>query len=397
MLNNKSLKKNFSVPLCAPNLDIKDRKNLINTFDEKWVSTAGTSIKEFEIKFKKYVGSKYAIACNSGTSALHLALKISGVLPGDEVLLPSLTFAATANAIIYNQAKPIFFNVDEFLNIKFDDIESFLKEKTEFINGFTYNKNTKNKISAILPVHMYGNACNLNNLVNLLKNRNIKIIEDAAESLGTKIIKGKYNLRHTGTIGEVGIFSFNANKIITSGSGGMIVTNKKSIANRAYLISNQAKKNEINYIHEEVGYNYRMNCLCASLGITQLNKINKFLEKKKYIYNFYKKIFNNSKNIEILSTPDYSQNNHWMPILKLNFLKNSSDKKKFISALQKKNIQIRGCWDPLHFQKPYKNFQNYKIKNLINKTNELICLPCSTNITNRELAFVSKTILDLIS
>jgi perosamine synthetase len=385
------------IPLAIPNLFNEEKKNLIDTFNSTWISTAGEKVKKFELKFKKLIGSNYAIACNSGTSALHIAIKLAGVKSDDEVIVPSLTFAATANAIIYNQAKPIFFNCDKYLNINIKDVEDFIKKNTYFKNGKTINKKTGKKISAIIPVHMYGNASDIFKIQNLLRNRKITIIEDAAESLGTKYLQSIYKSKFTGTIGSLGVFSFNANKIITSGSGGMIITNNSKLAERAKLITNQAKKSEFEYIHEEVGYNYRMNNLCASIGISQLSKLSLFLSKKKKIFEFYQKEFMNNKLIKMINAPIYAKNNYWMPLIKIDLKKISFSKKKIIDELQKRNIQIRGCWDPLHNQIPYKKFQNYNIKNLNNIAQNIFCLPCSTQISFKELKYVSKNLQKLVS
>ena len=203
-------------------------KKLIKAYDSSWISTSGKEIAIFEKELSNYVGSKYAVACNSGTSALHIAIKVAGILP-IEVMVPSLTFASTVNTIIYNGARPIFFNCDKFLNININDVKNFLENFTYFKNGSSYNKKTGRKISAIVPVHMYGNASNIFEIDNLLKERKIKIIEDAAESLGSRYLYSKYKNKFTGNIGSIGIFSFNANKIITW-KRGMIVTNNRSYA-----------------------------------------------------------------------------------------------------------------------------------------------------------------------
>ena len=380
------------IPLSVPNLSKNDLKNLVETFKSTWISTNGKEITNFENLFKKYVGSKYAVACNSGTSALHIALKVAGLRPNDEVILPSLTFAATANSVIYNQGIPIFFSCDKYLNINIDDVKDFLKHNTIVKNGYTYNKATGRKIFGIIPVHMYGFASDIYKIKSLLKEKKIKIIEDAAESLGTFY---SYPInKHTGNFGDIGIFSFNANKIITSGSGGMIVTNNKSYADRARLLINQSKKKEFEYIHSEIGFNYRMNNLCAAIGMSQLSKLNDFLKKKKFITQLYRKLFLNTKNVELIVDPNYSKNNYWMPILKLN-VKNNIEKNNIIKILAINKIQVRGCWDPLHSQKPYKNYQNFKIDKLKKLTNRLICLPSSTHITNEEIVYVAKTIKKL--
>lgn len=385
------------IPLAIPNLSKEEKNAVIDTLNSSWISTAGEKVKKFEFEFKKYTQAKYAIACNSGTSALHIAIKLAGVKPNEEIIVPSLTFAATVNAIIYNMCKPIFFNCDKYLNININDVEDFLKNNTYFKDGKTINKKTKKKISAIIPVHMYGNASDIYKIQKLLRRHNIKIVEDAAESLGTKYLQSIYKNKYTGNIGLLGVFSFNANKIITSGSGGMIITNNLKLAKRAQLLTSQAKKNEFEYIHEEIGYNYRMNNLCASIGLKQLIKLSLFLNKKKKIFEFYRKEFKNNKNIKIIDPPPYAKNNYWMPLVKIDLKKMSFSKKKLINVLQKKNIQIRGCWNPLHSQKPYKKFQSFKINNLHKFSHNIFCLPCSTQIKSKDLNYITENLRKITS
>ena len=177
----------------------------------------------------------------------------------------------------------------------------------------------------------------------------------------------------------------------------MIITNNAKIAKYAKLLINQAKKSDFEYIHEEVGYNYKMNNLCASVGLSQINKLNFFLKKKREIFQFYKKEFLNNEFIKIIETPKYSKNNHWMPLIKVNIKRNFSSKKKFIDELKKKNIEVRGCWDPLHNQKPYRKYQNFNIGNLLSFSENIFCLPCSTQISLKDLKYVSKNLQKLVS
>ena len=243
-----------------------------------WVSTGGNFIDQFERKISNITGSKYAIACNSGTSALHLSLKLAGVKSGDEVIAPTLTFVASINAILYNSCSPIFMDSDDFYNIDTNKTIEFLKKNTIKKKNFCYNKKTKKKISAILITHVWGNAANLNKLLKECKKRKINIIEDASESLGTRY---KKNNKHTGTLGLLGTLSFNANKIITTGSGGMILTNNYKLAQKAKYLTTQAKDDPIYFVHNNVGYNYRMSNISAALGLSQLKQLKYFLKKKK--------------------------------------------------------------------------------------------------------------------
>ena len=346
-----------------------------------WVSTGGNLVTQFEKKIENITGSKYAIACNSGTSALHISLKLAGVQSGDEVIVPSLTFVATINAILYNSCSPIFMDSDNFYNIDEDKTIEFLKKNTIKMKNFTYNKKTRKKISAILITHVWGNAANLNKLLKECKKRKIIIVEDASESLGTRY---KKNNRHTGTLGLLGVLSFNANKIITTGSGGAILTSNPVLAKRARYLTTQAKDDPIYFVHNDIGYNYRMSNISAALGLSQIKQIKFFLKKKKLIREFYFSRLEKVKNLQLAKTPEYSKNNNWLNILKINNkFKYSRD--RLINNMIKNNISVRPVWKLNHLQKPFKKFQQYKIKNAINLVKYSLCLPSSPSLTKREL------------
>ena len=221
------------MPLCVPTLKGNEWKYVKECIDTEWVSSAGKYVDLFEQKISEYTGSKYAVACVNGTSAIQVSLRLAGVLPGDEVIVSTLTFIASVNAITYNNAKPIFLDADKYYNLDSEKTIEFIKNETVFKNGFTYNKKTNNKITAIIPVHVWGNACWLDELIELCNKQNIAIVEDACESLGTFYNVGKYKGEHTGTIGKLGCLSFNGNKIITTGGGGMILTNDEMLADKA--------------------------------------------------------------------------------------------------------------------------------------------------------------------
>ena len=246
------------IGLHAPNINFRESSKIINKcLKSNWVSTDGNLVNEFEKRISKFTGAKYTIACNSGTSALHVALRLAGVSRTDEVIVPTLTFVAPVNSIIYNNASPIFMDCDDYYNLDIKKTINFLKKETFFKNGFTFNKRTKRCIKAVLPVNVWGNALRLDNLKFICDKKNIKIIEDASEALGTFLKKRKRKI-HVGLCGLAGCLSFNANKIITSGCGGAIITNNKKIASKALFLITQAKENSVEYIHSDVGYNYRL-------------------------------------------------------------------------------------------------------------------------------------------
>ena len=375
--------------LSVPHIDKNDIKSINNVLKSEWISTSSKTVSAFEDKLSYFCKTKYSVALNSGTSAIHLGLKILGVDRNSEVIVPSLTFIATVNPILYLGAKPIIFDVDQYHNIKINDVIDFIKKKTKFQNNKTINKKTKKIIKAIIVTHMWGRACDFTKLKTICKKRKIFILEDAAEALGSYIKKGKN--KHCGSIGDIGCLSFNANKIITTGSGGAIITNNKKFYLRAQYLSNQAKDDTFNYIHNECGYNYKMNSICAALGISQLTKLKKKIIRRKNIYKRYLLNFKSSKYIEVLSYDKKSRTNYWMNII---FFKKLNYKKTYNLSLSlaKKKIETRRVWRPLNLQLYLKKFQKYKVVNAIKLYQSSLCIPSDDNISNSDVDKISNYI-----
>jgi perosamine synthetase len=380
--------KNFF--LHPPTIIKEDKYYLNKTLKENWISTSGTNIKIFEKQLASYTKAKYCIALNNGTSALHLALRAINVTNGDEVIVPSITFIATINAIRYVNADPVFMDSDDFFNIDVSKIISFIKNHTIFKSGYSFNKKTKKKIKAIIPVHVWGNAVFMDDLINICKKRNIKIIEDASESVGTWYTKGKFKMKHTGTIGDAGCFSFNSNKILTAGAGGMVVTNSSHIAKKIRYLSTQAKNDQVKFIHNEIGYNYKITSLHAAIGIGQIKRINKILAKKKLIRKIYLNEIN-KKGLNLNFVPKYSSNNLWMNLVNTN-LNSYSKLLKKINQLSKKGIETRPVWYLNHLQKPFRKYQSYKITNSLKLINNYLCLPSGLELTKKDIITISKKI-----
>lgn len=375
-----------NIYLHPPDIPKDTIKLLKKCIEENMVSTGGSMIKIFEDKISKFTGSKYSVAFNSGTSALHIALKILGTKSYDEVIVPSLTFVATVNAIIYNNCSPIFMDSDNFYNIDVDKVIKFLEKETIYKNNFTYNKKTKKRIYAIIITHVWGNAAKIFGLSKICKERNIKIIEDASESLGTYY---KKNNKHTGTLGDIGVISFNANKIITTGCGGMLLTNNPKYSKLANYYSTQAKDDPIYFLHDNVGYNYRMTNISAALGISQIKNIKKILKKKEWIKNQYIQNLRHIRDVNFFIGPDYSKNNNWMNLVQLDIKKRKVPLKKIINKFIKKGIQVRPVWKLNHTQKPFKSYQTYQISNAIKLLKNSLCIPSSTNLTTKDIRSVT--------
>ncbi len=384
------------IPLHAPYISRSDVRKVTETLRSGWVSSSGKLINQFENKISNFTGSKYCVAVSSGTSSLHLALLSIGVQANDEVIVPTITFIAPINAVSYIGAKPIFMDVDKYLNIDSSNVIDFLKNNIFMRNGNAFNKKTKRRISAIIIVHVFGNPANFEDLKKICREKNIQCVEDAAEGLGSYYSSGKFKNKHVGSISKIGCISFNGNKIITTGAGGAIITNSKKIYNKIKYLSTQAKDDDIKYIHNEIGYNYRMPNILAALGITQLNSIKSNLIKKRKINELYSKNFHQVQNIEILSEPEYGKSNFWLNIIKFRKVTKKNFVENIVKYLATRGIQARPLWTPNHMQKPYLQCQTYKIKNAQKYYRSCLCLPSSNNLSVKEVKYICSTIKDYL-
>jgi len=368
------------IPISVPSIQGNEWKYIKECLDTEWVSSAGKYVDLFEQKIAEYTGVKYAIACVNGTAALHISLLVAGVKTNDEVIVPTLTFISPINVVRYCNAYPVFMDADDFYNIDVEKTIKFIEEETIFNDSFTYNRKTNRKISAIIPVHIFGNAVDMEKLDPICKERNIKIIEDASESLGTVYKNGKYTGKHTGTLGDLGCLSFNGNKIITTGGGGMILTDNEDYAKRAKYLTTQAKNDKVRYVHSEMGYNYRLTNIQAALGVAQLEQLPKYLKLKRKNYQLYKEEIEKIPGLHIVEIPDYAYNNHWMYALQIDKSVYGKDREELMKYLLDNKVQSRPVWQLNHLQKPYKDCKNYKIEKANELWEETLNIPCSVNL-----------------
>ena len=375
----------YSIPLSIPSLQGNEWKYMKECIDTEWVSSAGKYVDLFEEKIAEYTGSKYAIACVNGTAAIQVSLRLAGVKPDDEVIVPTLTFIAPINAVTYNNATPVFMDADKYYNMDAKKTISFIHNETVYKDGFTYNKITDKKITAILPVHVWGNACWFDEISELCRERNIAIVEDASESLGTFYNNGEFKGKHTGTVGELGCLSFNGNKIITTGGGGMILTDDPKLAEKAKYLITQAKDDPVRYVHDEIGYNFRLTNIQASLGVAQLEQLPAVLERKKGIFDFYQSAIENINGLSLSKVPNYADNNHWLNLLQIDTGIYDDDREGIMSRLEENGVQTRPVWTLNDEQKPYKEYQSYKIENAKKLVENSLCLPSSSNLTSANL------------
>ncbi|MGL4865773.1 MAG: LegC family aminotransferase [Cetobacterium sp.] len=381
--------KEINIPLSIPNLEVHPiLENLKECLESGWISTGGRFITEFEDKIAKYVGVNEAVGIQSGTAGLHTALRVMGIENGDEVLAPTLTFIAAVNPITYLGARPIFIDCDDTLCIDPLKIEKFCEEECETRNKTLYNKKTGAKIKALVVVHVFGNIANMEKIMEISSKYNLKVLEDATEALGSYYTTGKYKGKFAGTIGDAGIYSFNANKIITTGGGGMVVSNDKEFLNRVRFLSVQAKTDPLYFIHDEIGYNYRMLNLQAALGTNQIDQLEKFINTKIKNYNLYKEALKEIDGLTLLPFEENQRSNHWFYSIIVDKEKYGLNKDELLKKLVDVNIQTRPIWGLIHQQKPYREDTIYKLEKSIWYHDRILNIPCSSNLSEEEVNIV---------
>jgi dTDP-4-amino-4,6-dideoxygalactose transaminase len=343
-------------------------------FDTNWIAPLGENVNEFEKELAAKVGSKAAAALSSGTGAIHLALRAAGVGEGDIVFCPTLTFSATANPIIYQNATPIFIDSNyETWNMCPKALEEAFEKYPE--------------VKAVIVVHLYGLSADMDKIMEICKKNNVAVIEDAAESLG-----GYYKGQHTGTFGDYGIFSFNGNKIITTSGGGMLVSNNEEKVAKVRFWATQSRDQARHYQHSELGFNYRMSNVVAGIGRGQLKVLDQRVEKKKYIFDFYKRELCDLEGIEFMPVNEWDEPNYWLSSITLNGKVRPID---IMEALEKENIESRPIWKPMHLQ-PFFEKYDFVGTNVSEKLFENgVCLPSDTKMTDEDLEKVVKIIKGL--
>ena len=352
----KSIYSDSFVPLHRPIFEGREKEYLVDCIDSNFVSSVGEKVTEFEKIITDFTGSKFAIATVNGTSALHVCLHLVGVGCGDEVITQSLTFVATGNAISYCGARSVFVDVDkDTLGLSPLSLKSFLENNAEIRNGVSYNKNTQSIIKACVPMHTFGLPCRISEIAEICKKWNIALVEDAAESLGSYI-----GDRHTGTFGRLAAISFNGNKIITTGGGGMIITDDEHLAKKAKHLTTTAKvPHAYEFVHDEIGYNYRMPNINAALGCAQLEKLESILVQKKEIALRYSEFFED-QGIKLLKPIENANPNNWLNAIILN---SKTERDDFLSFTNENGVMTRPVWRLLSDLKMFRSFQTDGLKN----------------------------------
>ena len=368
----KLVVKQNSKKLHEPLFKGNEKKYLKKCIETGYVSYIGKYVNTFERKISKYTGSKNAVALVNGTCALHILLKYFNVGINDEVILPSITFVATANSVAYCKALPHFVDIEkETLGICPEKLEEYLKKIAIKKKGYCINKKTGRKIRVLIAVHVFGVPCKILEIKKICKKYNIKLIEDAAGAMGS-FLKGK----HLGNFSQAGVISFNGNKTITCGGGAVIITENKNLASKIRHLSTTAKKKHPwEYIHDEIGYNYRMTNLNAAIGCAQLENINRIISAKRKNFFLYKRLFKKNKDVQIIQEPNYSKTNYWL--ITLIIKKNKKLKNQVLKVLNQSGFQGRSIWKPLHTLKIFEKCPRGKLKNTMEIYNRAINLPSS--------------------
>ncbi len=362
------------IPLHEPRFVGNEKKYLNDCIDSTFVSSVGKYVDTFEVEFAKYVGSKYAIATVNGTAALHIALLLSDVKNGDEVITQPLTFIATVNAISYCGARPIFVDVDlDTMGLSPLSMKKFLEENCEIKNNRCINKTTKNIIKACVPMHTFGHPCKIDEIKNICDEWFIALVEDSAESVGSH-----FNGKHTGTFGKFGVFSFNGNKIITSGGGGVIVTDNEILAKKAKHITTTAKiPHPYEYVHDEIGYNYRLPNINAALLVAQLEQLDTFIDKKRVLAKIYDEFFSKENGIKFIKEPNNARSNYWLQAI---LLPNSVARDEFLEFTNTNGVMTRPIWKLMSELDMYKNCQKTSLDNAKYLEERVVNIPSSVII-----------------
>jgi len=366
------------IALHEPSLGPEEKTELVKCLDSGFVSSVGEQVGQFEQALADYMGAKYVIATSTGTAALQTALATIGIQRNAEVLMPSFTFVATANAATYLGGIPHFVDITkETLGMCPNALESRLKHIGKIRAGVLINKETGNPIKAIVPVHTFGHSCAMEPLLRIAYDYNIPIIEDAAESLGTL-----YGKKHLGTFGTIGCVSFNGNKIITTGGGGAIITNNENIANQARHLATTAKlPHSWRYFHDQIGYNFRMPNINAALGIAQLAKIETLISNKRKLYGYYKQTLGKSEFFDLVEEPAGTRSNYWLQATIVSSIPDKPiDIELILNYINSSGVHCRPSWVPLHSLPMYKNNPKGPLTVTSHLSGSIINLPSSPHL-----------------
>ena len=364
------------IPLCVPEIRGNEWKYIKECLDTNWVSSVGPFVDRFERELADYVGTKYAVATCNGTAALHIALLVAGVQPDDEVLVSTLTFIAPANAIRYVRAWPVFMDAEpDYWQMDPQKVVDFLQEECRWVNGELQNKATGRRVKAVMLVHILGHPVDMDPILDVARKYNLVVIEDATESLGAR-----YKGRMVGHLGDIACFSFNGNKIITTGGGGMIVTGNEAWTRRAKYLTTQAKDNPVEYIHNEIGYNYRLTNVQAAMGCAQLEQLENYIAAKRRIAATYTEALRDVSGVTSMHEAPWAFSIFWMYTVLVDEACYRMGSRALLRRLSGHRIQTRPLWQPIHLSTAHMGAQAYYCDCAERLNRDALSLPCSVGL-----------------
>lgn len=385
------------VPLSIPNFNGNEKKYVDDALEQGWVSTGGAYITRLEQQLAEFLKVDRAAACQSGTSGLHLALVECGVQPGDMVIVPTLTFIAAVNPVRYQFAEPVFMDCDESLCLDPEKLAEFCEKECKLEAQQLVHKKSGRVVKAVIVVHVFGNLADMEAIMSIAGEYHLKVVEDATEALGSHYTAGKLAGRYAGTIGDFGVYSFNGNKIITTGGGGAVTARCADEVEHLKYLSTQAKDDPQFYIHNEIGYNYRMTNLQAALGVAQMEELQQFIETKHRNYILYKERFQDASFGTLLPFREGTCSNQWFYSLQLREDRlQGKDMRDIIGALQERGVQTRAIWGLIHEQKPYRQNIAYKIEKAPCYSATVLNIPSSTQLTEEDICYAAEQITEVL-
>ena len=385
------------VPLSIPNFNGNEKKYVDDALEQGWVSTGGAYITRLEQQLAEFLKVDRVAACQSGTSGLHLALVECGVQPGDMVIVPALTFIAAVNPVRYQFAEPVFMDCDESLCLDPEKLAEFCEKECKLEAQQLVHKKSGRVVKAVIVVHVFGNLADMETIMSIAGEYHLKVVEDATEALGSHYTAGKLAGRYAGTIGDFGVYSFNGNKIITTGGGGAVTARCADEVEHLKYLSTQAKDDAQFYIHNEIGYNYRMTNLQAALGVAQMEELQQFIETKHRNYILYKERFREVSFGTLLPFREGTCSNQWFYSLQLREDRlQGKDMRDIIGALQERGVQTRAIWGLIHEQKPYRQNIAYKIETAPCYSATVLNIPSSTQLTEEDICYAAEQITEVL-
>ncbi len=374
------------VPLSIPNLEGREAEYVMDALEQGWVSTGGAYIQKLEEMLQQYLRVDSVAACQSGTAALHLSLLEAGVKPGDMVIVPTLTFIAAVNPLRYQFASPIFMDCDDSLCMDPVKLRRFCEEQCEFGEEGLICRLTGRRVKAVIVVHVFGNLADMETIMDIAGQYGLTVIEDATEALGSRYTEGRYRGKYAGNIGDFGAYSFNGNKIITTGGGGAVTAKDRKAADHMRYLSTQAKNDPMAYIHDEVGYNYRMTNLQAAVGVAQFEMLEEFISRKIKNYERYRAGLVGLEGVRLLEFREGTRSNRWFYSLLLE--DGDVDMTERIEQFQEAGIQTRSIWGLIHEQKPYRQEVAYEIERAKWYSGRVLNIPSTTQLTEDDVDYV---------